>query len=461
MILLKLRDFVTLSPSITSWLNLAAKSLGMLALIPLVNSNFSELDRFFWFTLTTSWSLVLLLDVGLNATVTRYFSYLNSVDNLSNIIPNNLPLNALDVKSLTILISRFYYGAMFLVVLLIFPAIFFSIYEKIIDSPTFFEYILLMIATSAVSLLYLLSNAFNGITQGLGYLPKVQLLQLVTTVISLLAASTAIFITENISITVTCFYTPFAFYFFAIKRTAYQKIDVRFSNSGDKNFKKIRQLIRKRLFHDTLKSGVGILSSQGYIIGTTMLINKTESIDIAIKYMICMQVIRAISSFSQVPFYSRIPVFCQQYALKKYSELGIDLTRKFSVSILLFIAMVLVFSVLVKTEFGDLIFGSQLEPKLWIVFGCTFLCERIGALLMQVYTITGDIKWHIINFGAGILSVSILFLMPMSLNVFSVLGSIFFSYLLFVIPYISFYIVKEPNLKFPSLNIKRLEENPG
>jgi hypothetical protein len=344
---------------------------------------------------------------------------------------------------------------MIFVVLLIFPAIFFSIYEKIVDSPSFFEYILLMIATSGVSLLYLLSNAFNGITQGLGYLPKVQLLQLVTTVISLLAASTAIFFTENISITVACFYTPFAFYFFVIKRTAYQKMGVRFSNSGNKNFNKIRQLIRKRLFHDTCKSGVGILSSQGYIIGTTMLINKTESIDIAIKYMICMQVIRAISSFSQVPFYSRIPVFCQQYALKKYSELGIDLTRRFSVSIFLFIAMVIVFGVSVKTEFGDLIFGSQLEPKLWLAFGCTFLCERIGALLMQVYTITGDIKWHIINSGGGILGMSILFVMPMSLNVFSILGSIFFSYLVFVIPYISFYIAKEPSLEFPSLIINR------
>ena len=62
MILFRLKKHVLSSPTITSWLNLLAKSMAVFALIPVVNTNFSELDRFVWFTLTSMWSFVLLLD---------------------------------------------------------------------------------------------------------------------------------------------------------------------------------------------------------------------------------------------------------------------------------------------------------------------------------------------------------------------------------------------------------------
>jgi hypothetical protein len=88
-----------------------------------------------------------------------------------------------------------------------------------------------------------------------------------------------------------------------------------------------------------------------------------------------------------------------------------------------------------------------------MAFGCTFLVERIGAILIQLYTVTGQIRWHIVNTGGGLISLTIIILMPVNLNAYTILGSIFLSYLFFVIPYISFYIAKEPNLNVPKLVI--------
>ena len=429
------------------------KILGMLALIPLVNISFSELDRFFWFALATSWSLVLLLDSGLNATTTRYFSYLNATNNLSKIIPSDLPLNSDDIKLLTKLISKFYYAAMMIVGLLIFPAIFFSIYEKLADSPKFFEYLCLMIVTGIASLVYLFSNAFNGITQGLGSLPKVQLMQFTTTSVSVVLASTAIYVTKNLSVTIVCFYLPFSIYFFLIRRVALFELAKRFKNEKDANFQKVESMIKIRLLKDTIKSAVGVLSSQGFIIGTSMLVNKFESIDVAIVYMICMQIIRGVCSFSQVPFVSNLPLFCSQYAQEEYSRLAVGLTRKFILSIFLFITLTILVGFLSQTSLGILIFGTQLKQALWIAFGCTFLLERAGAILIQLYTVTGNIKWHIVNTGGGLLSLIIIITMPLKISAYTILGSIFLSYLFFVIPYICFYIIKEPNLNVPKLSI--------
>jgi len=166
-----------------------------------------------------------------------------------------------------------------------------------------------------------------------------------------------------------------------------------------------------------------------------------------------MQIIRAVCSFSQVPFYSSIPLFCSQYAKKQYNRLAVGLTRKFSISIFLFITLVVSVGFLSQTDLGGLIFGGQLELTIWIAFGFTFLVERIGAILIQLYTVTGHIKWHIVNTGGGLLSITIIILMPFNLNAYTILSSIFLSYLFFVIPYISFYIAKEPNLNVPKLTI--------
>lgn len=108
MILFRLKKHVLSSPTITSWLNLLAKSMAVFALIPVVNTNFSELDRFVWFTLTSMWSFVLLLDLGLNPTITRYFSYLKTSNNLSDIIVADKPMSLDDVHHLRIMVSRIY-----------------------------------------------------------------------------------------------------------------------------------------------------------------------------------------------------------------------------------------------------------------------------------------------------------------------------------------------------------------
>ncbi len=451
MILRRLKQNVLSSPTITTWLNLSAKSMAVFALIPLVNTNFSELDRFVWFTLSSMWSFVLLLDLGLNPTITRYFSYLKTSNNLSHIIAADDPLSFRDARHLTIMVSRIYGCIALAVILIVLPLIFFSVYEKIGNSGRFYEIAGLILISTGISIFYLSSNVFTGIVQGLGHLPKAQFSQFLVAIVSVVASSVIIYQTENIVWTVIGFYIPYFFYYFIIRKIALSLIAKTFDSGIVSHFLEIKDVLSKRLLRDTAKSGVGILASQGLILGSTILVNRLESIEVATTYMMCLQFIRAISSYSQVPFYSQIPTFCQHYAEKKYSLLSFSLDKRFSFSIMLYLALTIVVGLAAQTNFFVSYLGAGFETKLWQLFGLTFLFERIGSTLMQAYTVTGDIKWHLANSGSAVLSVSILFLYHNSIDVSTILSSIMVSYLLFVIPYSLFLIWQDQNLEIKKM----------
>jgi hypothetical protein len=152
-----------------------------------------------------------------------------------------------------------------------------------------------------------------------------------------------------------------------------------------------------------------------------------------------------------VPFYSKIPLFCQQYAEKKYSVLSFSLGKRFSLSIIMYSALTIVVGLAAQTKFFVSYLGAGFEAKLWLLFGLTFLFERIGSTLIQAYTVTGDIKWHVANSGSAIISVLILLLFHNSIDVNTILSSIMASYLLFVIPYSLFLIWQDQNLELKKM----------
>ena len=439
------------SPTITSWLNLSAKSMAIFFLIPLVNLNFTELDRFVWFSLATVWSIILVLDLGINPIVTRYFSYLMGKKGLFDIIPNNIEMNEGDIHAFVALIQRFYRIIIVFIIALLLPLFYLSVYEKIQTSEKLIEFIVLYFGCASICIVYLRSNVFNGIIQGLGHLPKVQITQFWVALTSIILSSLAIFLTESLLWTVIGFYCPYLIYFFLIRRIATTLISENFPNNDHNIFVNVKTQLARRLLEDFFKSGVGILASQGFVLGSAMLVNKIGSIQGATNYMMCLQFVRAISSYSQVPFYSKIPVFCKYYAAGKVLELNRAMTKGFTISLAIYVAMVSFVGLVASNSIGGKLFGAGFEINMWLIFGFAFLFERIGSTLIQVYTVTGDVKWHIANSGVALFSIAMVLLIRESINEYMFLISLMLSYLLFLVPYGSYLVYRKSYIQLDAL----------
>ena len=434
------------SPALTSWFNLFTKTSTILIILPLVNNYFTEIDRFVWFTITTFWSIILLMDLGLNPTLTRYFSYLSGKGNLSNIIHNESAFGLADVNMLVKLISQIYNWIVLVVVLVILPLVFFSMYEKISGLERSREFLMLLCFSCFASVMYLKSNVHNGVVQGLGYLPKVQLVQGIVALLSCFLTVNAIIFSGSLLLAVIAFYIPFCGYFFVISKISRNLQARAFQDKDEIIFNEIKGKFKKRIIGDAWKSGIGILASQGFILVAALLINKFEPIYIATSFMLSLQLIRAASSYSQVPFYSLLPFYCKLYSQKKYKELSNVIKHKFLTSLLLYVFITLIVCLAVINDVGIFFFGSNFEEKIWFYFVIAYFFERIGALLVQVYTITGDVKWHIVNGGGSLISLSLVIIFYEYFDAYLLIFLFALSYILWVIPFTLYLIFKKSEL---------------
>ena len=437
------------SPTFTSLVNLFFKTLLLLAVIPLVNNYFTEPERFFWYSITTLWSIIIIMEFGLTPTITRYFSYISGRRSLQNIINNSENLCCNDVKSIMTMFSNFFHWNALCIILILVPIEYISIQEKIKNYENTQELYFLFSFTFFCSFFYLKSNVYSGVLQGLGYLPKVQIIQGIMAIIAILLTSFSIINTEELLLPVISFFTPFLIYFFLIRSIAINKVNKTFSNENSNIFLKIKKELFQKSFNDSWKSGIGIFSSQGLILGSTFLVNKFESVDVAINYMLTLQIIRGVISYSNVPFYSLMPSYCKLYAQGSFIELKRIMVKRFFLSIFIFLSSVFSFTFFASSSFGIAFLGNNYDPMIWIFMSIAFFFERVGALLLQSYTVTGDIKWHISN---SLTALIVLALLGIFWNDFSIELMILFlgiSYLIWAIPYNLFLLNRHGKFFYP------------
>ena len=136
-------------------------------------------------------------------------------------------------------------------------------------------------------------------------------------------------------------------------------------------------------------------------------------------YLLGLRVIQVISQTSQAPFYSKIPLMARLYAegerqqLLQVSGRGVKLAHATFVAG--FFAATLVGAPVLEwlgseTKFPDAI--------LWGLLGLAFFLERMGAMHLQLYSVTGHIIWHIANGLTGIVMVSLGWLLYAKLGIY-------------------------------------------
>jgi len=184
------------------------------------------------------------------------------------------------------------------------------------------------------------------------------------------------------------------------------------------------------------RSGIGVLMSAGVIQGTGVMYAQLSTPEESAPYLLALRLIQSIRTFSNVPFYTRLPSLARKYAegrldrIVDIARVGMNRTNWMLLAGVVavgFFGEALIELIRSKTPF--------VAPAIWGMLGLAILVERVGAMHLQLYSTTNHVVWHIANGVSGIIMLTAI---PFAYARFGVLGfplGILIGYVTFYAPY--------------------------
>jgi hypothetical protein len=154
------------------------------------------------------------------------------------------------------------------------------------------------------------------------------------------------------------------------------------------------------------RSGLGVLLNQGAIQGSGLVYAQLAAPAEVAAYLLALRVMQGLSEVAGVPFYIRLPAMARLYAEKNAPALAASAARG-----MLWANWLLVAGVLALAWAGASLLaaiGSRtpfVAPAVWWMLATAILVERIGAMHLQLYSVTNRVLWHIANGVAGVLMI--------------------------------------------------------
>ena len=433
---------LTNSSVIMSWLNLMSKTLGLFILTPLIITNYSSEEVVIWYITITMTMIILMFDFGFTPTVIRYLIFSKESEKLEKVDCKNINLDGLTFPGPALLeythsiINKLYCRISILGLFssVVFGGIYFNGFVSSRDDELIY-WVAWIIFSLCISI-RLWANKNIAILQSYQHYALTQRLMMIGNLVGISCAIFSVVIGLELPYVIMIFQIFSSYYVYAIckEKKKLSKIPKAVVNQieSDSNYKKLSNSILITSF----KSGSGILLSTGVFQVSILAMAKAYEPSISASYMFMVQVIRSIGSFTQVPFYAKIPKFNELY--HKNIERA-ELSKKIILAdmkalVLMFLGCV-VFSFYILSPFE---IWSSIVPKeylnLWLLLSIAFLIERQGAIKIQIYSITNHIVWHYLNGVTGAIFLILLYLVFGIENTYSFPISIIISYSLVYYP---------------------------
>lgn len=398
------------SPVLMSWANLFIKSSSILILTPIVLVNLSSEESTLWLLFVTMITFQMLLDLGFSQTSSRVVAYglagvkVKDLTRAGSVLlaqgggaePNWRTIGLLYYK------MKVWYRNLALVGLItasvlgtasVWPLI------SITQNPMFSSLAWLVLLLNFPLLLY--GNIFSSVLIGLNEVALVQRVQMLFAFLGNTLAIVSVVFTSSLLLLIFV-------HQLALLATVVANYVILSRSKNVKIYKPSKcesELIWDCIWPATWRSGVGILMSAGFVQLTGIMYVQFASVKESASYLLGLQLIRAISSFSQAPFYSKIPGFVRLYASGEVGSLLSIAERAMRLSYFVF-----VFGVISASLFGDwllAVVGANVDfpaQGIWWLLGLGVLFERFGAMHIQLYSLSNRIVWHVANGGAGVIA---------------------------------------------------------
>ncbi len=418
-----------------TWGNLGSRVLGFAILLPLVLAQLSVEEASLWLLFQAILALHGMIDFGFTPTFIRVVSYARSKKNLSTATQNTSNLQNIKNISMHHVIGtmRCVYHRLsivaFLLMVLLGSWITIKPISLLADSTTGW---LSWIAIIVGSTLVFRSGMFGAYLQGANQIALYQRWQIITGMLSLIGATIAILMGGGLLLLVLIMQTGGVMGAFVTRRLAVRHAPKAAWSGTAVKKTEIMQIV----WPSAWRSGLGVAMTYGTIQGTGIVYTQIAPAADAAAFLLAQRIMQTISSFANAPFYTRIPKMSRMYAEGRQSTL-IE-TAKYG---MLQANWVLVAGIVVIGFAAEPILtliGSQtpfVSANVWWLLGLATLVERIGAMHLQLYSITNHIVWHIVaSITAGIMLVSI----PISFYWLDIVGlpfGILVAYAMFFTPY--------------------------
>ena len=197
------------------------------------------------------------------------------------------------------------------------------------------------------------------------------------------------------------------------------------------------------------RSGLGILMARG-ILNVSSLVIANMLPAKAAPLMLALRIIQASTSFSQAPFYSKVPRLIRLYAKNESSTMLRVAQNGMLLSHLTFSLAVTTVALVAPVGFGLIRSNIEFVPtNLWLLLALGFFVQRFGAMHIQLYSLTNRIVWHVANGVSGTLVVISLALLIRPLGIYSLPIAWLIGHALFYMWYAARKSYLEFDLRFP------------
>ena len=394
------------SPTFSTWLSFISKAASFLVVLPLILNKFSAADVTLWHLYLILWSLIAIFDAGFGSAFVRVISYL-SADSINTQASFNNNLNTLKngIEAINKVMKKFYLilgGICFILI----GTIGTMLFSKPIDessNSSFGLYVWFFFICTYPILLW--GNRYINLLIGCHFIPVFRLWE---TFFNLLILLSILYLSltgrgiHSLILTYQCWYVVGVYRNFKLVQN---KITL-----GKKTDEKSIRLIKSLVLNNAMKSGLGVFLAQGITQGTSLVYAQYISPSLLAPYLVGLNIANSIKSFSQAPFYSKVPVFNRLYGegnLKKLKELAYQSMNRVYIVFLSAFFFVTIFSEFIFESINSKVEFPEMD--LWFLVGFGILIERFGAMHLQIYSTTNHIIWHLLNGITGLVFFGIFF----------------------------------------------------
>ncbi|WP_286695557.1 hypothetical protein [Spongiibacter sp. UBA1325] len=379
------------SPFLMTAFNLVARSLFLIFLTPVLSLGLAEEQLLYWAFLVSCFMIQGLLDFGFSQTFIRLISGARSGVALSAILGNRASGSRRSDRGGGLIKAAA--GRAYLALsILLFVLICIFGWWGFVSYPEYYQdkeqkmlVFMIMLAFAPLNLLMLKNFVLMC---GDGQVAKANLISASVLVVSFLAVIILTLLGEASLPSICLLYQGGVFISLLIMRERREK-----KNSCRK---KDVNIVFFRVLKISVQSGIGIFFSLIFYqaVGIYFSTNLPLSQGLTVIYL--MQIARAIASFSQAVFYSRIPDISQRFyssGPKQAMEFGMKMAFKMQ----LLFGLASIASIFVYEVYESAVVKNVFEPRMWLLLCACVSLERAIGVLMQMYSMTNHILWHRYN----------------------------------------------------------------
>ncbi len=400
------------SPTFTTWGSLATRLMSVMLVLPLVLVKFSPGEIVIWQLFATLSTLLLLLDFGLAPTFSRMLAYANGGASLADLSRmqekrDRQPSAANPETLLTVYGTlRWLYVrcGLFAVVLLAAGgtlALIKPMGELSEAGPAWLAWVLV----ASTSLAAIWGQVYGSALQGLNQVATMRRWEILTASGQIACSFVVLMLDGGLLALVISNQLWLLFNTWRLRRLLYTFMPA------------LRQApstphpdVMQSLWPAAWRSGIGMLMSNGIIQFSGVMYSQVAPAAEVAAYLLALRIMTVVTQFSAAPFYSKLPRLAELQASGHRDEQLALAKRGLSWSLWVYalgaVAVMFVVPVALRLTGSQVQFVSEL---FWCVMSLAFFAERVGALHIQLYSLTNHIVWHIANGVTGALLIVLAF----------------------------------------------------